>query len=200
MLISSIELINYNPELLTEEFNKTNKLILKDMVLQRANTKNKNGRIYPREVLEAEVTRYTNEYVSERRSFGELDHTDGQSVEVKTSSHIISRIYWDGDTVKGDVEILHTLPAGNIVKNLLLIHKCPIGISSRANGSTHYDSERDADIVENDLAIICWDLVSDPSTHGASYKINENSENNSNNLDYNKINSTIHDIICGLNN
>jgi len=197
MLISNTEVLNYNADILTEEFNKTNKLVLKDMILQRANAKNKNGRIYPKEILESEINRYINEYVNERRAFGELDHTDGQSTDVKNASHIITKIYWDGDTVKGDVEILHTLPMGNIVKNLLLIHKCPIGISSRANGSVKYDSQSDADIVDNDLSLICWDLVSDPSTHGASYSIKEDVNNK---INYNKINNTINNIISGLNN
>lgn len=197
MLISSnIELLNVNNQLLKEDFNKTGKLILRDMVLQRANAENKNGRIYPREILEREVTKYNNEYVLNRKAYGELDHTDNTVVEMKTASHMITRIYWDNDTVKGDVEIFHETPTGSIVKNLLLNHNCQLGISSRAGGTTYYNRELGVDVVNDDLDLICWDLVSDPSTHGAHYQINEANNKALNKL--NNINNLLYDVITGL--
>jgi len=131
-------------------------------VIQRADTLNANGRIYPRDILFREVENYR-KLVIERRSMGCLDHDDSPVVDLKNVSHIIADIWTDGDAVFGKVEILPT-PMGEIARSLIESN-VKVGISSRALGSVR--STGHADVVQNDLHMICWDLVSEPSTPGA---------------------------------
>lgn len=132
-------------------------------VLQRADSVNQNGRIYPRDVLEPQIELYK-ELARERRATGELDHADDPVVNLKHVSHVITDIWMESDgTVKGKVEILPT-PMGQILKTLFESN-IKIGISSRALGSVISGPE--GDIVQDDLHFICWDFVSEPSTPGA---------------------------------
>lgn len=131
-------------------------------VIQRADTLNQNGRIYPKDILFKEVENYR-KVVQERRAMGELDHADDPVVNLKNVSHLITDIWADDEVVYGKIEILPT-PMGNIARNLIESN-VKIGISSRALGSVR--SRGDADIVQDDLHLICWDLVSEPSTPGA---------------------------------
>jgi len=131
-------------------------------VIQRADTLNQNGRIYPKDILFKEVENYR-KVVQERRAMGELDHADDPVVNLKNVSHLITDIWSDDEVVYGKIEILPT-PMGNIARNLIESN-VKIGISSRALGSVR--SRGDADIVQDDLHLICWDLVSEPSTPGA---------------------------------
>jgi len=131
-------------------------------VIQRADTLNQNGRIYPKDILFKELENYK-KFVSERRAVGELDHADDPVVNLKNVSHLITDIWTDGSVVYGKIEILPT-PMGNIARSLIESN-VKIGISSRALGSVR--SRGDADIVQEDLHLICWDLVSEPSTPGA---------------------------------
>ena len=131
-------------------------------VIQRADTLNQNGRIYPRDVLFREMENYK-KVVRERRAMGELDHADDPVVNLKNVSHLITEVWNDDEVVYGKIEILPT-PMGNIARNLIESN-VKIGISSRALGSVR--SRGDADIVQDDLHLICWDLVSEPSTPGA---------------------------------
>lgn len=132
-------------------------------IIQRADVKNANGRVYPREILEREIENYR-KLVIERRAHGECDHQDSLTVELKNVSHIVTDIYMDDDgAVHGEIEILPT-PMGNIIR-ALVESQVTVGISSRALGSVV--SHGDADIVQDDLHFICWDMVSEPSTPGA---------------------------------
>jgi len=131
-------------------------------IIQRSDTINQNGRIYPREVLMREINNYMS-LVKERKAMGELDHDDSPIVNLKNVSHIINDIWTEGDVVYGKVEILPT-PSGNILKSLIESN-VTVGISSRALGSVHHNGQ--ADIVQEDLHFICWDFVSEPSTPGA---------------------------------
>jgi len=131
-------------------------------VIQRADTLNQNGRIYPKDVLLREVENYK-KVVVERRAMGELDHADDPVVNLKNVSHLISDIWVEGNVVLGKIEILPT-PMGNIARSLIESN-VKLGISSRALGSVR--SHGDADVVQDDLHLICWDLVSEPSTPGA---------------------------------
>ena len=88
-------------------------------VLQRAESKNQNGRVYPREVLLKEVQKYSENQVTERRALGELDHPESSVVNLNNASHNIIEMHWDGDDLLGTVEVLST-PAGNILKELFL--------------------------------------------------------------------------------
>tara|TARA_Y100001970_G_C14245337_1_gene867766 strand:+ start:1136 stop:1750 length:615 start_codon:yes stop_codon:yes gene_type:complete len=131
-------------------------------ILQKANTLNQNGRIYPIEILEREVRNYQ-KFIAENRALGELDHPDSSVVELKNSSHIVREAYMDGDICYGTVEILDT-PSGKILKSLV-DSGVTLGISSRGVGSTR--REGDHQVVQDDFQLICWDFVSEPSTPGA---------------------------------
>ena len=148
-------------------------------VLQRAESKNQNGRVYPREVLLKEVSKYLSEQVKERRALGELDHPDSSVVNLNNASHNIIEMHWDGDDLLGTVEVLST-PAGNILKELFK-SGIKLGISSRGLGSVEpmreSDGEDGAVEVQPDFELIAFDFVSNPSTHGAFMRpVNEGVE------------------------
>ena len=152
------------------------RLIVKG-VLQRAESKNQNGRIYPREVLMKETTKYLEEQVSERRALGELDHPDSSVVNLNNASHNVIEMHWDGDDLLGTVEVLST-PSGNILKELFK-SGIKLGISSRGLGSVEPMREGEGDTVEvqPDFELIAFDFVSNPSTHGAFMRpVNEGVE------------------------
>ena len=156
------EFTEFEYELIKEEkVNGSTNLIVKG-VIQRADTLNQNGRIYPKDILFKELENYK-KFVSERRAVGELDHADDPVVNLKNVSHLITDIWTDGSVVYGKIEILPT-PMGNIARSLIESN-VKVGISSRALGSVR--SRGDADVVQDDLHLICWDLVSEPSTPGA---------------------------------
>ena len=131
-------------------------------VCQRAGVKNGNGRVYPREVLQREVENYQ-KAVSERRSLGELDHPDDSVINLKNASHLVTKMWWDGDNVMGKIEVLDT-PSGRILKDLLK-SGVKLGISSRGMGSVK--ESMGSLTVEDDFQLICFDMVSEPSTPGA---------------------------------
>tara|TARA_B100000927_G_C16302918_1_gene404220 strand:- start:119 stop:730 length:612 start_codon:yes stop_codon:yes gene_type:complete len=131
-------------------------------VLQKSNTLNQNGRIYPKEILEREVRNYQ-KFIAERRALGELDHPESSVVELKNASHLVTEAYMEGDICYGVVEILDT-PSGKILKSLVDAG-VTLGISSRGVGSTR--REGDHQVVQDDFQLICWDFVSEPSTPGA---------------------------------
>ena len=134
-------------------------------VLQRAGAKNQNGRVYPRHILERECKKYEQEFISQHRALGELDHPDSQVVNLNNVSHNILKIWWDGDDVKGAVQILGT-PSGNILKELFK-SGITLGISSRGLGSVKELRNEGTVEVQEDFELICWDFVSNPSTQGA---------------------------------
>ena len=157
--------LDYSNDLLTEEEREGNKgglhLILAGKI-QAAGKKNGNGRIYPKPILEREMKNYT-KLVKEGRAIGELDHPDSSVVELKNASHLITEVWWDGDDVMGKMKILNT-PAGKIAKDLVK-GGVQLGISSRGLGSTR--QEKGITMVEDDFQLLCFDLVSEPSTTGA---------------------------------
>ena len=144
------------------------RLIVKG-VLQRAESKNQNGRVYPREVLLKEVAKYLENQVTERRALGELDHPESSVVNLNNASHNIVEMHWNGDDLMGTVEVLST-PAGNILKELFK-SGIKLGISSRGLGSVEPIEEKeegeDTVEVQPDFELIAFDFVSNPSTHGA---------------------------------
>ena len=159
------ELTNFKAtkDQIKESIEANNGILKLKGVIQRADTQNANGRVYPREILEREVENYK-KLVRERRAHGELDHADDPVVNLKNISHIISDIWMDEEgTVMGEVEVLPT-PMGNILRSLIE-SEVTVGISSRALGSVMHDGA--SDVVQEDLHFICWDFVSEPSTPGA---------------------------------
>ena len=133
-------------------------------VMQRAGAKNQNGRVYDKAILERETEKYLNEFVKRGNAFGELDHPESPVVSLKNASHIVKDLYWKGDDLMGKVELLNT-PAGNIVKEIIKAGHT-IGISSRGTGSVQQTNEGTLE-VQPDFELVCWDFVSNPSTHGA---------------------------------
>lgn len=137
------------------------KLVLKG-IIQRANTLNQNGRIYPQTILEREIMNYQ-KLIQENRALGECDHPESSVVELKNVSHIVREARMQGEDVYGIIEILDT-PSGKIIQNLIE-SGVTLGISSRGVGSTR--RQGDAQIVQDDFQLICFDMVSEPSTPGA---------------------------------
>ena len=148
-------------KMLEERASNDGKYIMRG-VLQKANTLNQNGRIYPIEILEREIRNYQ-KFIAENRALGELDHPDSSVVELKNASHVVKEAYMDGDICYGTVEILDT-PSGKILQSLI-DSGVTLGISSRGVGSTKRVG--DHQVVQDDFQLICWDFVSEPSTPGA---------------------------------
>jgi len=172
-------------DILTESdkrFIKNGGLILSG-VIQRADARNGNGRIYPYTVLNREVETYRN-LVKERRALGELDHPDQSVINLRNVSHLVTDVWWNGKDVMGKVEVLNT-PSGQVLKELINAN-VKIGISSRGTGSVR--ENRGETIVEDDFNLICFDIVSEPSTHGAfmfqenKSLVSENKQTKLNNL------------------
>ncbi len=170
------------------------KLIVKG-VLQRAESKNQNGRVYPREVLLREVGKYLDTNVQERRALGELDHPESSVVNLNNASHNIVEMHWDGDDLLGTVEVLST-PAGNILKELFK-SGIKLGISSRGLGSVEpMREDNDTVEVQPDFELIAFDFVSNPSTHGAFMRpVNEGVEKKTSK--YGNIERIVTDIMRG---
>ncbi len=155
--------VDYKPELIKESRSQNGGKLILQGIIQKANTQNQNKRIYPQAVLRREIENYQ-KAVRENRAVGELDHPESSSVSLERVSHVIREMYWDGDNVIGRVEVLPT-PKGQILESLLE-SGITIGISSRGVGSTEKTNEG-LDMVQPDYQIICFDIVSEPSTPGA---------------------------------
>jgi hypothetical protein len=166
---------NVTPQQITEAMKENNgKLVVKG-VLQRAEAKNQNGRVYPRQILTREAKKYDSNFVKQNRALGELDHPDSSVVNLANVSHNITEMHFEGDNLLGTVEIL-TTPSGNILKELFK-NGIKLGISSRGLGSVEQVREANGDDVTkvgDDFELIAFDFVSNPSTHGAFlYPMNE---------------------------
>jgi len=160
-------------DLLTEEekkFVKNGGMILSGK-LQEAEAQNGNGRIYPSATLQREMKNYQ-KVIQERRSLGELDHPDDSVINLKNASHLITKVWWDGNAVMGKARVLDT-PSGNVLKSLVN-SGVSLGISSRGLGSVTEANGRT--MVEDDFQLICFDFVSEPSTTGAFMNLEEGVE------------------------
>ena len=165
-------IVDYIPfEISREQINESmskngGRLVVKG-VLQRAEAKNQNGRVYPRDTLMREAQKYSEIQIKERRALGELDHPDSSVVNLNNASHNVLEMHWKGNDLLGTVEVLGT-PAGNILKELFK-SGIKLGISSRGLGSVKeiYEDGQDAVEVQPDFELIAFDFVSNPSTHGA---------------------------------
>ena len=130
--------------------------------MQMSETQNGNGRVYPHQTLVREVNNYK-KMVDERRALGELDHPDTSVVNLANASHLVTEIWMDNNKCMGKIEVLNT-PSGNVLKELINAG-VKLGISSRGMGSIKEEAGKT--IVEDDFQLICFDMVSDPSTPGA---------------------------------
>jgi len=136
--------------------------------LQEAEVQNGNGRVYPKKILEREMKNYTM-LIKESRALGELDHPDDSIINLKNASHMVTDAWWDGNNVMGKVKVLNT-PSGKILQQLVN-DGVKLGISSRALGSVNESDGRT--MVQEDLQLICFDFVSEPSTPNAYMALQE---------------------------
>ena len=133
-------------------------------VFMESDVKNRNGRVYPQEILAKEVVRYNKEFINQKRAFGELGHPEGPTVNLERASHMITALYPDGKSFVGEAKILST-PMGEIVKSLI-DEGAKLGVSSRGMGSL--EQKNGAHYVRNDFYLAtAADIVSDPSAPNA---------------------------------
>lgn len=201
VLIDYIGSIDVSPQQINESLKDNNGKLIVSGIMQRASSNsdtnfNQNGRSYPLPILKKECEKYKNTFVKERRALGELDHPDSQVVNLANVSHNIMDLWWQGNDLMGKLEILST-PSGNIAKELLK-SGIRLGISSRGMGSVKELGEGRVE-VQDDFEIVCWDLVSNPSTQGAfmSPSLNESVQGKVDNK-YTKINSLVSEIITAM--
>jgi|TARA_B110000908_G_scaffold154451_1_gene191783 hypothetical protein len=161
-------------------------------VMQRAIAKNQNGRTYSKAILERESAKYIEEFVKNGNAFGELDHPESPIVSLKNASHIVKELWWKGNDLMGRVELLNT-PSGNIVREIIKAGHT-IGISSRGTGSVNQSNEGTLE-VQPDFELVCWDFVSNPSTHGAFMNPISLQEGKTQGTKYSNLDSIINDIL-----
>ena len=161
-------------DLLTEEEKKfvSNGGMILSGKLQEAEVQNGNGRVYPQKVLRREMQNY-DKLVRERRALGELDHPDDSVLNLKNASHLVTEVWWDGNSVMGKVKVLDT-PSGNVLRSLV-DSGVSLGISSRGLGSVS-EGANGTVTVQEDFQLICFDFVSEPSTPGAYMGLQEGVE------------------------
>ena len=192
MLLTEYRPFKVNKQL-AEQAIKENKPLMVQGVLQRAEAKNQNGRVYPKDILGREIQNYIDGPVADNRAMGELDHPESSIINLQNVSHTVKDCWWDGDDVVGKVEILST-PAGNILKALFAAG-ITVGISSRGMGSVEENLNEGTLEVQDDFELLCFDFVSTPSTHRAFMTIAENKIITPK-YKYTKVNNIIRDIIC----
>ena len=150
-------------DLIVEE--KGKELYIEGVFLQ-SNVQNRNGRVYPKEVLEKEVKRYTENYINKNRAFGEIGHPDGPSINLERVSHMIKSLKLEGDNYIGKAKIMKETPYGAIVSNLIK-EGASLGVSSRGMGSVK-SSKNGENVVQNDFYLAtAADIVADPSAPDA---------------------------------
>ena len=192
-LLIETALFTASPQSLQESMQNPNGKMIVEGLIQKAETKNGNGRVYPYEVLKREADKYLQGPIKERRALGELDHPDSPVINLKNVSHNIIALSWQGKDLYGKIEILNT-PSGNILK-ALFNNNITVGISSRGMGSVRQIGETIE--VQDDFELMCWDFVSTPSTPGAYMEVvNESISYSKPSKDYSKIDSLITEIIC----
>jgi len=202
-------LVDYLPfeisaQQINESLKENNGKLIVSGILQRADAKNQNGRVYPQKILMREAEKYAKTFIRERRALGELDHPDSSVVNLQNASHNVTEMHWKGRNLLGTVEVLGT-PAGNILKELFK-SGIKLGISSRGMGSVETVSEagEQSQEVQPDFELIAFDFVSNPSTHGAfmypmSEGVNSDIEIPAGRAcgEYCKVESVINDIMRG---
>jgi hypothetical protein len=193
-----IEHIPFSIAKLTLTESKGGRMILEGK-LQEADRENGNGRKYKFETLQREVEKYIKGPVASNNAMGELDHPESSVINLSNVSHNIKKVWWDGKAVMGRLELLNT-PSGKIAMELVTAG-IPLGISSRGMGSVKQIGETVE--VQDDFELLCWDLVSVPSTPeaymhpvGKLTSMNESKQHKIITKDYSKVNSLITEIIC----
>jgi len=164
-------------KLFEETSSDPNRKLIVKALLQRAGVRNQNGRLYTKEILMREAEKYDQEFVRQRRAIGELDHPEKSVVELKSASHIITAMEWQGNDLIGVIEVLRT-PCGNILRQLIQ-DGVQVGISSRGMGSVRKEKTNEGvvDVINDDFSLLAFDVVSNPSVTNAQLEsMNENTE------------------------
>lgn len=191
LLVDFVGSFELTPQQINESMMQNDGKLILSGIMQRCDAVNQNGRKYPVDILRREADKYKNIFIKERRALGELDHPESQVVNLQNVSHNVIDLWWDGNNLMGKIEVLPT-PSGNIAKELLKAG-IRLGISSRGMGSVKAIGEGRVE-VQDDFEIVCWDLVSNPSTQGAF--MNQLNENKTSTVSkYSKVNELINDII-----
>ena len=160
LITENIEDVEY----ITEEAKDGKKVYSIRGIFMQADVKNRNGRVYPKEILTNEVIRYNKEFINNKRAFGELGHPEGPVVNLERVSHMINKLYPDGNNFIGEAKILDT-PYGKIVKNLI-DEGAKLGVSSRGMGTLV--NKNGANHVKDDFYLAtAADIVADPSAPNA---------------------------------
>ena len=156
--------INEEVQILTEESDKGDKKYFIEGVFLQGNLKNRNGRVYPMEILDKEASRYAKNFIEQKRAFGELGHPDGPTINLERVSHMITSLHKENDNYIGKAKIMDT-PYGKIVKNLI-DEGAKLGVSSRGIGSL--EEKSGTNYVKDDFQLAtAADIVADPSAPDA---------------------------------
>ena len=186
-----VETQNFNPiQTLSESQHSKRGNPVVGGVMATAEVKNGNGRYYSKALWNREVDKYQT-LIDENRALGELDHPDSQVVNLKNSSHNVTKLYWDGNNLMGFIEILPT-PSGNILK-ALIENGITVGVSSRGMGSL--EQRGDLLEVQDDFELLCWDFVSTPSNPGSFMSVLKEGQQTFT-YDYTNVNKIITEILC----
>jgi hypothetical protein len=161
VIVSTIP-FEFSPNQINESIEQNSGKLVVRGILQKASEQNQNGRVYTKPLLEREAGKYQ-ELIDDRRALGELDHPESSVVNLQNVSHNVTKMWWEGDSLLGSVEVLGT-PSGNILKELFK-SGITLGISSRGMGTTR-ESEGKT-LVNDDFELVAFDFVSNPSTRGA---------------------------------
>lgn len=148
----------YNPGLIKEAVQSGGPIVLNG-VFQEAGTLNQNGRIYPKEILEREVTKFQ-QLIEENRAYGALDHPESSIIELSNAAVLIKELMWEGNQVNGKLQVLNTSKGKDLIA--ILESGGSVGTSSRAFGSTRRSNEGH-EVVNEDLSLITFDIVANPS-------------------------------------
>ena len=194
-LLVDYTVFEISPEQINESLSRNSGRLIVSGVLQRADAKNQNERIYPKNVLMREAKKYADTFIKEKRALGELDHPDSSVVNLNNVSHNVTGMNWQGDDLIGTVEVLGT-PSGNILKELFK-SGIRLGISSRGMGSVKEVMREGGQSLEvqPDFELIAFDFVSNPSTQGAFLSPVNESVSHVIATKYNNINRLITNII-----
>jgi len=158
--------------------------------LQEADVQNGNGRVYPMNIMEREVKKYA-QLVEDNRALGELDHPDSSIINLANVSHMVTKVWMESKSVMGKIKVLNT-PSGQILR-ALVESGVKTGISSRGMGSV--TEHQGKTMVEDDFQLICFDIVSEPSTPNAFMGLSENKLRNGRVFKNNKIISLLNGIL-----
>ena len=152
-------------DFVTEEDENKKKSYFIEGIFMQSETKNRNGRVYPKVVLQKEVKRYTDKFINTKRAFGELGHPDGPTVNLERVSHMITELVEDGANFVGRAKIMDT-PYGKIVKNLI-DEGAKLGVSSRGMGSLKPVQDGLQEVQSDFYLATAADIVADPSAPDA---------------------------------